>query len=85
MIERLRTVLYNIKILEKNIKSSNEQVRDWDCIIYAYAPRVSLLERGNLTYFWDATTELNALESYCSIVENPNALVVENLRMVQVY
>lgn len=72
--DRLRTVVSNLKLLEhKYIKGRHHQ---WDCIVYVYADRTD-------ESFWSHTEELDYVRSVCSIVENVNKRVTENLFMLQ--
>jgi hypothetical protein len=66
--DRLETVLWNLRALEKS-GFRYGYVR-WDCVVYIYAPRE---DRA----FWDCPMKL--LYDLCSVVEVPNQLVTQNL------
>ncbi len=71
--DRLKTVVSNLKLLEKDyINGKNNQ--KWDCVIYVYAPRYDS--------FW-SLSDIQYVQSLCKIVENPNKRVTENLYMLQ--
>lgn len=84
-LDRLDTVVNNIKILEPYLSSSPGTNKDgrsgWDCVIYVYAPRTFPPHDDN--YFWSAKEKLDYLSSKCDIIENPNHKVTENMKMVQ--
>jgi hypothetical protein len=74
-IDRLKTVVNNLKLLNRDyLSGKNDSL--WDCIVYIYAQRTD-------TEFWNQNKELNYITSFCDIVENPNKKVTENLHMVQ--
>jgi hypothetical protein len=74
-IDRLRTVAYNLKMLDKQYLSGGES-SPWDCVLYTYAGR-------NATEFWSQDKEWSYISSLCDLVENPGKRVTENLYMVQ--
>jgi len=72
--DRLQTVVSNIKLLEHNhIKNLNYK---WDCVVYVYAERSD-------TSFWSHSSEISYVQSLCTIIENVNKRVTENLYMLQ--
>ncbi len=69
--DRLSIVVENMKYLETTILASK-----WNCIIYIYADR-------SVSSFWSMRSELGYLQTMCSIVENTNKRITDNLFMLQ--
>lgn len=71
--DRLRTVVSNLRLLEKDYLGGFNQ---WDCIIYIYANKSDIS-------FWSLRKQLSYVESLCKIVLNPNGKVSENLHLLR--
>lgn len=81
--DRLTTVVENFRNLYsrssyKDFGGQQDTAFDlyWDCIVYIYAPRTE-------ESFWSMKKELKYVEDLCTIIENPNKRVTDNLYMVQ--
>lgn len=72
--DRLKTVIDNLKLLERDY--INGKRYKWDCIVYVYAPRSE-------TSFWSLKEKIDYIQSLCTIVENPNGRVTANLFLLQ--
>lgn len=74
-IDRLKTVVHNLKALDLGRTKSSKDLR-WDCLVYVYANRSD-------QSFWSSKSDLDYVKSLCSIVENPGKKVTENLYLLQ--
>ena len=72
--DRLRTVVWNLRMLEEHYFHGSGI--KWSCIVYIYAPREDVT-------FWSNADELMYLERSCDIVEVANKRVTENMYMFQ--
>ena len=73
-LDRLDTVLSNLKILEPSIN------KGWDCVVYVYAQREIVPKKS---YFWGQESKIAELRRFCNIIENPKHYVTDHLYMVQ--
>ena len=83
-VDRLQHVVHNLGLLEPFLSEKG----GWDCVVYVYAsrpspnhPDVSETDAA----FWAAEQRVRReyVSQLCHVVENPGALVTQNLRMVQ--
>jgi hypothetical protein len=82
-VDRLQHVVYNLGLLEPFLSEKG----GWDCVVYIYASRPFSGHSVSETdaAFWAAEQRVRReyVSQRCHVVENPGALVTQNLRLVQ--
>jgi len=69
---RLPVVAKNLEVMRHKFNSS---VAKWDCVVYLYAPPES--------DFWLEREYLQGISSLCAVVQNPNRLFEDHVKMFQ--
>ena len=75
-LDRMNTVVHNLRLLSKFFSNKSFRGVSLDCIAYIYAER----QEEN---FWRMLNEESIINSFCVLIENPNKLVIENLHNVE--